>query len=169
MQDAGQDRLLPLEQLMQAHGDRLVRLCFLYLGDYQLAEDAVQDTFLKAARKLQGFRGQAEPLTWLTRIAINTCKDRMRSAWYRRVDGEEALAAIPAPEQEMVEDDTVLKAIYALPPKYKDVILLRYYHEMSLEQVARALRAPVPTISSRLRRGKALLKEQLKGWYFDED
>ena len=63
-----------LERLMNTYGDELLRMCFLYLKDYQLAEDAVQDTFLKAMKSYQFFQHQSSEKTWLTRIAINCCK-----------------------------------------------------------------------------------------------
>lgn len=154
---------------MAESGDSLVRLCFLYLGDYQLAEDAVQDSFLKAARQLHRFRGDSSKKTWLTRIAINTCKDRLRTPWHTRVEGEAALAAVPAPEPEFAADDTVIQAVFGLPDKYKEVILLRYYQELTLKEMASTLRLPLPTVSSRLRRAREALQTQLKGWYFNED
>lgn len=169
MQADRQEHLQELAQTMAAHGDRLVRLCFMYLGDYHLAQDAVQDTFIKAARSLDSFRGDSSQETWLTRIAVNTCKDRLRSFWFRRVEGEEALMNLPAQEAEVLPDDTVLLAVYDLPPKYKDVILLYYYQNYSQEEIAKVLKAPLPTVSSRLRRARNLLKTKLKGWYFDED
>ena len=65
---------------------QLLRLCFAYLCDTALAEDAVQETFFKAWKGYDRFRGEAEEKTWLTRIAINTCKDLMKSAWMRNTD-----------------------------------------------------------------------------------
>ena len=67
-----------LTALMSAHRTSLVRLAYLYLGDSALAEDAVQETFLKAWRHWESFREESAEKTWLTRIAINTCKDIRR-------------------------------------------------------------------------------------------
>lgn len=154
---------------MLAYGDSLTRLCLMYLRDVHLAEDAVQDTFLKAARNMKRFRGDASPLTWLSRIAINTCKDRLRSPWRRVVMDEKLLLNLPAQEGGLPGDDAVIQAVYSLPPIYKDVILLQYYQGLSLKQMSKALGVPVFTLSSRLRRARELLKTKLKGWYFDED
>ena len=73
-----------LEGAMARWEQSLLRTCFAYLGDLSLAEDAVQETFLKAWKNLDRFRGEASEKTWLLRIAINTCKDVRRSAWFRR-------------------------------------------------------------------------------------
>ena len=65
-----------LTELFRQYGASIHRMCFLYLKDYHLAEDAVSETFLKAYRALPSFRRDASPKTWLTRIAINICKSR---------------------------------------------------------------------------------------------
>ena len=67
-----------LEQAVKTHGDNLLRLCFLYLRDRQMAEDAVQETFLRAWRAYGRFRGDSSEKTWLTRIAVNVCKSALR-------------------------------------------------------------------------------------------
>ena len=69
-----------LEDLMRRYGDALVRMCCLYLNDASLAQDAAQDTFIKAWRNLGQFRGECDERTWLMRIAINTCRDYHRTA-----------------------------------------------------------------------------------------
>ena len=71
-----------LTGLVERHRTTLVRMCCLCLGDASLAEDAAQETFLKAYRALDSFRGECDEKTWLMRIAINTCKDVRRSAWF---------------------------------------------------------------------------------------
>jgi len=69
-----------LQRLMQEHGDYLKRLCFVYLRDEAAAEDAAQETFLKAYLAWASFRGESGEKTWLSRIAINTCRDFRRAA-----------------------------------------------------------------------------------------
>lgn len=64
----------------------LLRLCMMYLHDEEQAKDAVQETFIKAYRHLDGFRADASEKTWLTRIAVNTCKNVLRTGWFRHVD-----------------------------------------------------------------------------------
>ena len=76
-----------IQRLMNEYGASLLKVCVLYLSDYALAEDAVQDAFVKAYRQMSGFRGQSSERTWLMSIAINTCRDYLRSSWHRRVDG----------------------------------------------------------------------------------
>lgn len=86
------------------------------------------------------------------------------------MDGEQALLNLPdsgnGPE---AFDDTVLLSVLNLPAKYKDVILLYYYQDLSLKDIARTLGLPLPTVSSRLIRARKRLSGQLKGWYFNEE
>lgn len=157
-------------RLMAEHGDFVTRLCFLYLGDEMEAQDAAQESFLKAMKAFPSFRNESSERTWLARIAINTCKDSLRSPWRKRVDGEQALLNLKDPgEGPEAFDDTVIKAIMSLPAKYKDVILLFYYQNLPLRDIARALALPLPTVSSRLIRARNKLSKQLKGWFFNEE
>lgn len=159
-----------LERMMRSYGDRLVRTCALILRDAALAEDAVQDSFLKAWKALEDFRGESSELSWLMRICINTCRDYQRGFWLRRVDRggrmeEAALIAQDAP----MEDAELARAVMALPLKYREAVLLRYYHDLSLREMADILGTGVSTVSSRLIRARERLREALKGWYFDEE
>ena len=72
-----------LERLMNEYGDTILRTCYLYLRDYQLAEDAVQETFIKAMNSYGSFKHQSSEKTWLIRIAINCCKNIMRNRWFQ--------------------------------------------------------------------------------------
>ena len=70
-------------RLMNIYGDSILRMCFLYLKDYHLAEDAAQETFIKAMNSYDMFHSLSSEKTWLTRIAINCCKNIMRTNWFR--------------------------------------------------------------------------------------
>ncbi|MFV0413086.1 MAG: sigma factor [Oscillospiraceae bacterium] len=81
--------------MMDSYGNSLLRLCFMYLKDMPMAEDAVQETFFKVYKNYGKFDGGNGEKTWITRIAINVCKDMLRSAWNRRVNVVEQLNDIP--------------------------------------------------------------------------
>lgn len=103
-----------LERLMEEYGTGLLRLCALQLGDAALAEDAAQETLLRAWRRYGTFRGEAAERAWITAIALNVCRDLLRSPWHTRRMELSALAepsavravgryppagrALPAPE-----------------------------------------------------------------------
>ena len=84
--EAQQDREQRLIEMVGTYQRPLLRMCYLMLKDEELARDAVQETFLKAYRALERFRGESSEQTWLTRIAMNTCRDMRRSFWFKHVD-----------------------------------------------------------------------------------
>ncbi len=159
-----------IDQLMRQHGTRLLRLCTVILADADLAQDAVQDTFLRAWRRLGTFRGDADALTWLTAIAVNVCRDYQRSAWFRRIDRRKELSDLPEPAQDFpFPDHTVLGEVLRLAPMYREVVLLRYYQHMKLKDIARALHLSERSVRQRLTKANGILREHLREWYEDEE
>ena len=159
-----------LIHMMNDHGDMLVRLAYLCLGDAALAEDAVQEAFYKAYRHLDSFRGESAERTWLSRIVINTCKDMRRSSFMRYFQRTVPIERAERHGKEQVwRDDSVLQAVMALPELDKQVILLRYYQELPINKVASIIGASESAVASRLVRAKNKLREALKEWYFDEE
>lgn len=152
-----------IEELMDSFGGDILRLCLLYLGDRQLAEDAFQETFVKAWRQMDSFRGESSIKTWLSRIAVNTCRDTLRSGWFRlmkKSEPVESLFDLAAPQKE--ETANVRDAVLVLPGKYREVIVLYYDQGMNTREIADALHLPINSVSTRLRRARLLLKEMLK-------
>ena len=158
-----------LERLMKEYGDSVMRVCYLFLKDRQLAQDAAQDTFVKVWKAIDSLRTGDSEKAWIMRIAVNTCKDVLRSRYFRMVDRSISTDELPeAVSQDKVSDDTVLREVLALPDKYREPVVLHYYQELSTDETAAALRLPSATVRTRLRRARDLLKTRLKEWYFDE-
>ncbi len=157
-----------LDRLMEQYGSTLLRMSALYLKDANLAQDAVQETFLKAYRHLKDYRGESSEKTWLTTICVNTCRDMLRTAWFRH-QSRIALDKLPeTPVPFAFPDDTVLTEVMGLPAKYREVVLLRYYQGLKLKEVASALRLSPGKVRSRLNRANAILRDRLKEWYYNE-
>lgn len=152
-----------LSEWMQQYGDLITRTCCLYLGDRGLAEDASQETFLRAWKSMAQFEGRnnAAPKSWLIRIAINTCKNIRRTAWFRKTDRSVTPEELPLPAQE--EDRTLLMTVQALPDKQREVVILRYYHGMSLDEAARTLGLSRSTAFHRLQKALKRLRIQWEG------
>jgi len=169
--DARKNAEEQIRRLMESYGTAMLRMCYLSLHDVMLAEDAVQDSFLKAYQKWDTFRGECSEKTWLMRIAVNTCRDYRRRAWFRwqsrSVDVEQLI--IPGGTPVDARDDTVLKAVMALPIREREAVLLRYYQQMKLQEISQTLGIPEGTVTSRLNRARSRLRRQLEGWYFDEE
>lgn len=148
----------------------ILRLCFSYLCDTALAEDAVQETFFKAWKNHSRFRGEADEKTWLTRIAVNTCKDLLKSSWARNTDRSVALDSLPEGTVPFEErDDTVTRAVLSLPPKMKEVTLLHWYQGLTLEEMVKVLRLPRSTVNYRLKKAKTMLKKELEDWFYEDE
>ena len=154
-----------IEKLILLYQTPLLRLCYLQLRDRAMAEDAVQETFLKAYRGFDQFRGDSSETTWLTRIAVNTCRDMQRGGWFRHTDRSVTPEMLPvaADTQPDMEDYDLSLAVMKLPRKLKEVILLYYYHDMGTEEIAGALGIAQSSVSNRLRRGREKLRGLLEG------
>lgn len=147
--------------VVERYGDEMLRLAILYLGSREQAEDAVQDSFIKIFRAANG---DTLSKSFVMRVLVNTCKDYLKSGWAKKVslvDEYPECEAADAPE--WGEGGALRYEILALPPKYREVILLRYYEGFSVGEIARMLGAPQPTVSIRLKRACAILEKRLEG------
>ncbi len=158
------------EQILQTWIDRyaatILKTCFVCLSDRAQAEDATQDTFIKAWRHLADFqrKGVANEKAWLLKIAINTCRDYRRTAWFRHVDARTALEDLPQRLMEAeAEDHDLMLTVCGLPDRYKQVVLLYYYHGLTEQETADSLGLSLATVSRRLRKAEALLRAALEG------
>ena len=163
------DPVSTLERLIQENEVALKRLCYLYLHDEAMAEDAVQETFLKVYRSLTNFRGEANEKTWLTRIAINTCKDMLRSGWFRHMDRRVTAETLPARQEVDPYHREVAAAVMNLPRKLREVILLYYYSGLNTLEIAETLKISQPAVTGRLKRARERLKTDLGGGGIDEE
>lgn len=142
----------------------LLRLCYIQLQDKGLAEDAVQETFLKTFRSLHTFRSECSEKTWLTRIAINTCRDMQRGGWFRHIDRRVTPDMLPeAIVQPTVDHSDLTLAVMNLPRKYREAIMLYYYQDMNMTEIGYALSIAQSSVSNRLRKGRELIRKALEG------
>lgn len=160
------EREARLEGWVRAYGTAILRTCFVCLWDAKEAEDAMQETFIKAWRAMDVFEGRngASEKTWLCHIALNVCRDVQRSRWFRHIDMRRALEDLPqGVAAALPEDRALLMDVMQLPDKYRQPILLYYYHDMTIEEVAQVLHIGKSTVHNRLRKAEGMLKLTLKG------
>ncbi len=156
-----------------AYDKRLVNLAYRVLGDRDEAMDAVQDAYLQAYRAFHTFRGDSQPYTWLCRITLNECARRGRRKTTRRsretdleVLRERGVEpAHDAPGHAAVEHGKtaalVRSVVDNLPSPYREAVILRYYEDMSYEEIANVSGCSLGTVKSRLSRAHAKLESRL--------
>lgn len=142
-----------LTRLMRLYEKEVLKVCYVYLRDMSLAEDAAQETFLKAYRSLEKFRGSSSEKTWLMRIAINTCKDIRRGAWFRHMVRDVTPDKLPEPSvPAQAESIFITLEVMNLPKKEREAVLLHHYQNMTLAEVAAVLGISATAVGKRLKR-----------------
>jgi RNA polymerase sigma-70 factor (ECF subfamily) len=171
-------------ELVDRHRAAVYRAALAALGSHAEAEDAAQDAFVRAFRRLDSFRGDASFKTWLLTIAWHQAINRRRSVmrvWRRMVDPgggvEEREAAIhsvaaagPTPEEAAVQADlarAVRREIRALSPKLRDTLLLAQSGAYTYEEIGAMLRAPTGTIKWRVAEARRVIKDRLSDRGYD--
>jgi RNA polymerase sigma-70 factor, ECF subfamily len=144
---------------------RLVGLAWRFCRDRALAEDMAQEAFLKAFRSLRGFRGEAAFSTWLTAIALNAYRSRLRAQGppWRALEVTRALAGEPGALQGLQEREraeAVRRAVLSLPPRYRDALVVYYFQDRDLTEAARVLGVAEGTLKAHLHRGRELLRRR---------
>ena len=149
-----------LTRLVDAYSGILLGLCRLTLGDSAMAQDIVQETFLKAWEK-GGFRQETEK-TWLIRVAMNLCHDYHRSRWWKHIDRR-----MPVDEMQITEPDPadreILTLVKELPFRERQIVLLYYWNRMTLDDIARTLGISRATVFRELEKAKKRLKIEMEG------
>lgn len=150
--------------LMRQYEKDVLKMCTAYLHDPALAEDAAQETFFKAFKALERFRGSGSEKTWLMRIAINTCKDIRRGAWFRHNDRSITLDKLPEPAVPPQADSVLITLeVMRLPAREREAVLLRYYQNMTIAETAQVLGISPAAVTKRLKSAHAHLDPVLRG------
>ncbi len=149
--------------IVEKHFDMIYKLAFSQTKDREHTDDVVQEVFLRFLKTDKCFESDEHIKAWLIRVTLNCSKNVFLSSWHKKT--------VPLSERadEPVFDKTELSDIYYavrdLPTKYRAVIHLFYYEDMSVEDISKALGINASTAKSQLSRGRKLLKEKLKGEY----
>src|SRR5690625_2271254 len=161
-----------VREMVERFGDRLLRGVYIMLGDYQKAEDIVQETFLAALRGIRSFRRRSGLYTWLYRIAVNECRMLMRKKQplVLQEPPEDPSAADTVESAIIVQEDRqkFTAMLAELPYIYREVLMMHYYFELSVTEISETLGSPAGTIKSRLKRGRDLVESRLQEVDFRE-
>jgi RNA polymerase sigma-70 factor (ECF subfamily) len=167
------------DSLVLKYKDSVFNLCYRFLGDYEESDDSAQETFIKVYRSLKKFRFESAFSTWLYRIAVNTCKNKLSSLKYRRNrkmvrldngrEGDPHINKISdtsgSPEKNFEKKEReklIQKAIDSLPDDFKSVVVLCDIEGLSYEMTARITGYNIGTVKSKLSRARERLREKLR-------
>ncbi|MBR1607158.1 MAG: sigma-70 family RNA polymerase sigma factor [Clostridia bacterium] len=152
-----------ITQLINTYQLSLKRMCCVWLKDAALAEDATQETFLKAYAALSDFRGECSEKTWLTRIAVNVCRNLRRGWWFDHVDRSVEIERLPEAAVPFEDaDSSLIDTVAALPLRLREITMLYYYQDMNMSEISEALNISVSTVSRRLEKARRQLRTQLE-------
>lgn len=158
-----------LEKMMIDYGNDVMYLAYSYVKDRSIAEDLAQEVFISAYTHLDGFQWESTIKTWLYRITVNRCKDYLKSWNYRSTVLSNVFdLTIGSRDKEadaiVIEKDEKAKLadlIFSLPLKYREVIYLFYFEDISLNDLSQLLNLNINTLKSRMKRAKQLLKKEI--------
>lgn len=167
-----------LQSRIETYSAALYKIAYLQLKNAEDAEDVVQEVFCQYIRTDKEFESQEHEKAWLIKVTLNACKKLWRTAWYRHhavmpqgelppEEGEEDLTENAYIRRE--ENEKLLKAVWELPDKYREVIHLFYYEELSVKEIAFVCGRQESTVTSQLTRGRNILKKRLKEEYQFEE
>ena len=155
------------EELLKLHSDQLYRTAFLYVGNRDDALDIVQETSFNAFLAIKKLKHNQYFSTWLTRILINCANDYLRKN-KKHIPFADVDPFISRREEMNLEHIDLIRAINKLKPKYRNAVILFYFRDLPIKDIASIMEVPENTVKTYLHRGKKQLKNKLKGVGYDE-
>lgn len=159
-----------VEKLFEKYSDMVYRIGTLYMKNQHEAYDIVQDVFLSLLLHPRHFKDEEQEKAWILRVAINRCKDQLKSFWRRnRVSWNEYQTTsesdgenVSRMEEQFTRTQPVIAAIRNLPDIYREVIFLFYYEGYKAEEIAHIIHKNPSTVRTRLQKARELIKKSLE-------
>ena len=147
------------EELVRRHADMVYKLALSRTGNQADAEDVFQEVFLRYCKKQPEFASAEHEKAWFIRVTIN-CSHKLWSSPFRRktVPLDESL-----PASEVAKNGDILDSVLTLPQKYRTILHLFYYEDLSVRDISELLKIPVSTVTCQLSRARKLLREKMTG------
>lgn len=156
-------------RIYEQNKEPVLRTCYMFLKDCQLAEDAAQEVFYRVYCKLHTFSGRSDIKTWITAIAVNICKDKLRKKSHGEVPKDDISFNGSEFDESKTENRLILVgAITDLPIELREVVILFYYRELKQNEIAKILKIPLTTVAYRLKKAKEILRKNIKEDIFYE-
>lgn len=152
-----------LNELIKIYYPDIFRYCLWHTSNIEMAEDATQETFLKAIRHLDGYMHRGKYKTYLYKIAANTCIDLWRQNQHSVFSTIEEIEEYIEPRFERIESEIYWAEIFSvLPVEQREVLILRYVHELKLREIADISGRPLRTVQSQIRAALKSIKKILR-------
>lgn len=146
-----------VERILQAYGDMLYRTAYVLLGNPHDVQDALQETLLRYLEKAPAFMSSAHEKAWLLRVTSNCCKDCLRfRKRHTYMDLEPLRECLPAQEHPHLQE------LYALPAKWKTVLMLYYFEGYSVKEIGEILGLSESAVKKRLQRAREALRLEME-------
>ena len=165
-------------RIIETYGATLYKIALIRVKNVEDAEDVVQEVFCQYMKYHKEFESEEHEKAWFIKVTRNACKKIYRTAWYKHRGElpEEEFLKIETdngkPEMEYLKQEEsrrLMQAVFSLPAKYRDVIHLFYYEEMSVREIAAILNRQESTVTSQLTRARNILKKNLgEDYQFEE-
>ncbi len=154
-----------LEELIQKYYDNIYRFCYYKTGNASISYDLTQETFLKLIKYIESYKHKGKLKNYILTIAVNVCNNYFyeKSTNLEELDNtndydNDSLNELGKFEQK----DIIMKALNGLPEKQKEVIILRYYEDLKIKDIAKMINEKVPTVKSRLKQGLEKLNKAFR-------
>lgn len=145
------------------YGDMMYKIAYLYLGSADDAEDVMQDVFVKLITKAPKFKNEEHKKAWLIRATQNRCKDKLKASERGNVNIDDY--SIPSQNNNVDTKIDIITEILKLPALYKSAIILYYYYDYSVSEIAKTLKISSSSVKMRLKRGREILKIELEDYH----
>ena len=154
------------DKIYEKYGEMLYRIAFVYLGNASDTEDVLQEVFITYLYNPPEFKNEEHKKAWLIRAVQCRCINLLKKTSRKSVCLEDL--QLTAPDNDKDKKLDVIKAVIALAPKYKSPLLLYYYNDYSVEEIAKILKITKSAVKMRLKRGREILKIQLEDYNYEE-
>ena len=166
--------VLNIEEIIEMHGDYLLRIAYLYVKNQATAEDIVQDVFIAFYEKYEQFRAEASLRKYLVQMTVNRSHDHLRS-WktkrmmlFEKVRGKGSNDTPERAVLEKAEKQELVEALLTLSLIYREVLILYYFEEMTTVEIAKLVDCPEATVRTRLQRARKQLAYRIKDYEWEE-
>lgn len=151
-------------EMIDKYSDTVYRMAYSMLKNRYDADDIHQEVFIRYIRKKPKFENAEHEKAWFLRVTVNLCKNLWKTAWRQRVTdlGEDIIENTEIPQEQDQESDGIIDIVKTLPQKYRIVIHLFYYEELSVEEISQILRMKPSTVRTQLTRARVKLKVLLE-------